>query len=307
MERNEWIKTAQDAADDVRYSDCKRNIVENRQQFGECLKKVPGGEAVRIGFVTANYFARAMQYQTSINDWGIAERKVIETFSLAEFDRICADIARAGFRDIELWMAHAFPKFMTPYWADELKAVWEKHGLSVIGFSCSLGDPVRWPKWTRLCFETCRMLGIGQMTSGLSKEAAPAAYAYCREYGIRLAVENHPEKHPDDIRAVIGDYGDWIGAGVDTGWFATQSYPAPEALRALKDHLFHVHLKDVKEEGQHRTTALGTGVADIAGCLDALKEIGYDGTLSIEHEAEDHDPTDDCAEALLWVRSRMER
>ena len=41
-----------------------------------------------IGFQTANYFARATNYQTSMDMWGEAERKVIETFNLAEFDRI---------------------------------------------------------------------------------------------------------------------------------------------------------------------------------------------------------------------------
>lgn len=260
---------------------------------------------MRIAFTTANYFARASDYRTSMEEWGAAERRVVEQASLTEFDRICADIAGAGFRDIELWMAHAWPKFMTPFLADELKAIWTKHGLSVISYSCSLGDPVRWPRWTRLCFETAKMLGIPLITSGISKESAPAIYSYCRESGIRVAAENHPEKHPDEIRAAIGDYGDLIGACVDTGWFGTQGYPAAEAIRALRENLFHVHLKDVLETGTHHTTALGTGIAGICECVDALREIGYDGTISIEHEAGDHDPTAECAEARTWLESKL--
>lgn len=261
---------------------------------------------MQIAFVTANYFARASGYRSSIAEWGAAERRVIETFSLAEFDRICADIAGAGFRPLELWQAHAFPKFMTPYLADELKAIMQRHGLTPMGFACGLGDPAKSPRWTRLCFETCKLLGLELITSGISAEAAPGIYEYCREYGIKVAVENHPEKHPEEIRRVIGDFGDWIGACVDTGWFGTQGYPAHAALRHLKDHLFHVHLKDVQAAGGHHTVALGTGVVDLAACVQVLREIGYAGYASIEHEAESHDPTAECAAGRRWVESLLQ-
>ncbi|MDN4075323.1 sugar phosphate isomerase/epimerase family protein [Fictibacillus terranigra] len=259
-----------------------------------------------IGFQTANYFARAANYETSMDEWGNAERQVIENFSLAEFDRICLDIKNAGFEHIELWMGHAFPKFMTPYLAEELKEIWQKHCLSVYSYSCSLGDPVRYPRWTRLCFDTAKMLGIDMITSGISKEAGPVIYGLCNEYGLKVAVENHPEKHPDEIRTVIGDYGDLIGAAVDTGWFGTQGYSAPHALQDLKEFLFHVHLKDVKATGQHHPVALGEGIVGIGDCIKVLKEMNYDRTLSIEYEAGDHDPTHDCAVALQWIKSAFE-
>jgi sugar phosphate isomerase/epimerase len=251
---------------------------------------------MQIGFHTANYFARALDYQTNMDQWEESERKVSENFSLAEFDCICRDIKDAGFQQIELWMGHAFPKFMTQYLADELKGIWEKHDLSVYSYSCSLGDPVRYPRWTRLCFETAQMLGIELITSGISKEAAPVIYGMCNEFGIKVAVENHPEKHPekhpDEIKEVIGEYGDLIGSAVDTGWFETQGFSSAEAIRILKD---------IKEVGKHQPVALDTGIVDIKECIQVLKEIGYDRTLSIEQESADHDPTDDCAAALKWV------
>ncbi|MCL6442385.1 MAG: sugar phosphate isomerase/epimerase [Alicyclobacillus sp.] len=260
---------------------------------------------MRIALNSATYFGKASGYQTSVEDWSRAERSVIENASLREFDHLCADVRRSGFRHMELWMGHAFPKFMTPDLALELRQIWERHGLTVVGYSCSLGDPVRFPRWTRLCFETCQMLGIEQIASGISKEAAPVIYAYCREYGIRVAIENHPERHPDEILAIIGDYGDWLGTCVDTGWYASQGFHAPEAIRRLKDHLFHLHFKDVLSEGAHVCTRLGTGVADIAGCIEAVRELGYDGSLSIEQESGDHDPTDDCRQALCWLRAEF--
>ncbi len=255
---------------------------------------------MKIAFHTANYFARASNYKTTIEDWGNAERKVIENFCLAEFNRICQDISNAGFNYIELWMGYASPKFITPYFADELKSTWKQHNIEVISYSCSLGDPVRFPKWTRLCFETSKMLGINMITSGITAESVPAIYGYCREYDI--AVENHPEKHPDEILAVIGDYGDLIGARVDTGWFATQGYQAHEALNHLKDYLFYVHLKDVKEVDQHRTTELNKGIIDVNSCINVLKVHNYIGFLSIENEAADRNPTNECIASANLVR-----
>lgn len=249
---------------------------------------------MKIALATASYFAKASNYQTSMDDWGNAERRVIESFNLKEFDDICSTISNAGFRYIELWMGHAFPKFMTSYFADEMIAITQTHGIEITGYSCSLGDPVRFPKWTELCFETCNMLNINRITSGISKESAPKIYQYCEEYDMKVAVENHPEKHPSEILSVIEDYGDRLGAGVDTGWFATQGFPAHEAIWELKDHLLNVHFKDVRETGTHHPVTFGTGIVDAQACIQVLKEIGYDDRISIEHESEDHDPTEDC-------------
>ena len=52
-----------------------------------------------------------------------------------------------------------------------------------------------------------------------------------KEYGLKLGIENHPEKNPGELLAKIGDGGEGtIGAAVDTGWFGTHSYDAAKAL-----------------------------------------------------------------------------
>ncbi len=63
----------------------------------------------------------------------------------------------------------------------------------------------------------------------------------------------------------------------------------------LSRHLFHVHLKDIREAGKHDTCALGAGLLDVAAVLAALREVGYDGYLSIEHEPDTYDPTAEAA------------
>ena len=64
-----------------------------------------------------------------------------------------------------------------------------------------------------------------------------------------------------------------MGAAVDTGWFGIHGYDVVQAIRELKDHLVHVHLKDIKAVGAHDSCTLGDGIVDIKGVLSVLKEI----------------------------------
>jgi len=48
----------------------------------------------------------------------------------------------------------------------------------------------------------------------------------------------------------------------------------------------------------HETCVLGDGVVGIRQCVAALKEIGYKGGISIEHEPEDRNPLPDVKLSL---------
>ena len=119
-----------------------------------------------------------------------------------------------------------------------------------------------------------------------------------RAHGVRFGLENHPERTPREVLEAIGDDADVLGAAVDTGWWATQSYDPVEAIGELSDRLFHVHLKDVEEPGTHISCMHGDGCANVAGCVEKLLAIGYSGPVSIEHEPYDRDPTAECVRML---------
>jgi sugar phosphate isomerase/epimerase len=109
---------------------------------------------------------------------------------------------------------------------------------------------------------------------------------------------------------------DVIGAVVDTGWFGTQRYDAAEAIAALKGRLFHIHLKDVKERRKeptgfqlidmgHETCRLGAGIVPVERCVKTAIRDGYTGPISIEHEPEDYDPSEDARASLLLLKSML--
>jgi sugar phosphate isomerase/epimerase len=46
----------------------------------------------------------------------------------------------------------------------------------------------------------------------------------------------------------------------------------------------------------HETCRWGEGVVDVEACVRELARNGYTGALTVEHEPEDHDPGEECAE-----------
>lgn len=163
---------------------------------------------------------------------------------------------------------------------------------------------------TRAEFERACRLAVGVGTTLLSG-TLPLLFTdrlfvidTLRAFGLKLAIENHPETHPGEMLDKIGDgAGGLIGTVVDTGWYSTQGYDAGRALADLRTHLMHVHLKDVLAGKEHYNCGYGRGMADIKRCVMTLKAIGYTGGISVEDHATDHDPTQEIGEAIQLVKA----
>ena len=124
--------------------------------------------------------------------------------------------------------------------------------------------------------------------------------------GVRLGIENHPEKTPAEVLRQIGDGDGVIGATVDTGWWATQGYDPVRAIEELGEHVFHVHLKDVLKVGEHDTCRWGLGFVDAEGCVRALQRGGYAGAISVEHERESFGPPEDIRAMRLMLEGWLQ-
>jgi L-ribulose-5-phosphate 3-epimerase len=150
--------------------------------------------------------------------------------------------------------------------------------------------------------ELALAVGTSTIGGGCSGEAAALAHVL-RDYGVTLAIENHPERTPAELLARIEAADGTMAATVDTGWWGTQGYDAAAAIEELGEHVAHVHLKDVFREGEpHETCRWGEGIVDVEACVQALERLGYRGALTVEHEPEDHDPS----EEILAMRRQLE-
>jgi sugar phosphate isomerase/epimerase len=132
---------------------------------------------------------------------------------------------------------------------------------------------------------------IGAGFSGDPQELAPVL----EKYDVRLGIENHPERTPQEVLEKIAAGGPMFGATVDTGWWGTQGYDPARAIEELGGHVLHVHLKDVLALGEpHETCRWGEGIVPVEECVRTLQRMGYTGALAVEHEPETFDPSDDA-------------
>lgn len=158
------------------------------------------------------------------------------------------------------------------------------------------------------------------------------AIRQCGEYaaskGVTLAIETGPE-----IASVLGGFvakaGKGVGVNLDPANFVMVTGQDPaEAVYMLRDYIVHTHLKDGKMlkksnpveiynvfaeggiEGLNVAdyfieTPVGEGDVDFDAYVGALKEIGFDGFLTIERET-GSDPSLDIAKAAAYARKNFD-
>ncbi len=230
--------------------------------------------------------------------------KTLDTFA-DRFEKMLQGVQALGFSALDIWTAGQLNwAWATPEHIAIAKNLLEKYDFTVTSLSGEFGQ-------TREEFESACRLALGINTSLLSGTLpllfTDRAYVVekLRDYDLGLAIENHPERHPTEMLEKIGDGAEGrIGTSIDTGWYATQGYDAAQAIYDLKDHLLHIHLKDVLA-GEHINCGYGKGIVPIDRCLNALKEIGYPHDISVENHTFDHDPTDELRLALEWVKGGL--
>jgi L-ribulose-5-phosphate 3-epimerase len=219
----------------------------------------------------------------------------LETFE-TRFGTMLDEIRALGFDALDLWAAHLHADWATDEHLMIAKDLLSSKNLRVISLAAGAKDVESLKGFCNIA----TTLGAGVLAGGspMLATARDEAIAILKDYNVKLGIENHPEKTPADLLRQIGDGGEGtIGAAPDTGWWATQGYSAPEALRELLSVTWTVHLKDVRSVGTHETCRLGNGVVDIPGCVQMIKDYGYTGPIGIEHEPESFDPREDVRES----------
>ena len=151
---------------------------------------------------------------------------------------------------------------------------------------------------------------------------------YAKEKGVTLAIETGPEK-AKTLLAFVQDTKGGVGVNLDPANFTmVTGQDAVEAVYLLKDYIVHTHVKDGKmlDKNQNPTDVyhafavggvdalnackgfeelpIGEGDVDWDNYLKALKEIGFDGFLTIERECGE-DPSADITSATNFIKNKL--
>lgn len=149
---------------------------------------------------------------------------------------------------------------------------------------------------------------------------------YANSKGVTLAIETGPEK-AKTLLAFLEDTEGGVGVNLDPANFTmVTGQDAVEAVYLLKDYIVHTHAKDgvMLDKNQNpvevyhafavggvealnackgfKEVPLGEGKVDWVNYIKALKEIGYDGFLTIERECGD-DPEKDIILAVNHLKN----
>ncbi len=255
-----------------------------------------------ISFITANFVGRALRYGNN-RDWSANEQATLAAASPDDFMSIAAEVANAGFEAIDLWTAHC-------HWArqkheddlEQVKGICSQFDLSISSYAGGL-DPTAIEPALKFMKQLGAPLYAGGLPGPSPAELMPRINDLCQKYGLRYAYENHAEQSAEEMLAKIvhGQYSS-CGIAFDTGWASTQGFDAAEAIKRIREHLFIVHLKDVKAQGQHETCALGDGIVPIEKVVRYLVESDWQGSICIEHEPFDRDPMPEVETSLTRLK-----
>lgn len=194
----------------------------------------------------------------------------------------------------------------------ELQQRLADRGLAMSGFYADLKAD---QDEARRIFEFCKEMGAGTVIAEPPPEAFDMIEKLCEEYGIQVAIHNHPESphsrywRPENVLAVCKGRSKRIGACCDTGHWVRSGLDPVECLRKLEGRILGFHLKDVAEKGnrQSRDVPLGQGAGNYAQVMAEIKRQGYQGVTAIEYEHDSPELMADVAKCVAFVEQMAKK
>lgn len=189
----------------------------------------------------------------------------------------------------------------------------EKLGLdTVVSFSGCPGDHdgAKYPNWVTCTWPTDYQEVLKYQWDEKLIPYWKSATKEAAQYGVKkIALELHPgfSVHSTSTLLRLRDaVGEAIGANFDPSHLFWQGMKPAEAIKAMKGAIYHFHAKDTKIDNANtsvngvldtasfgdlekrswlfRTVGYGHDQAEWKEIISALRLVGYDGSISIEHE-----------------------
>ena len=143
----------------------------------------------------------------------------------------------------------------------------------------------------RKAFEFCRKLGAETIVSEPLPEALNLLERLCDEYGVKLAIHNHPRGksrywNPREVLRVCAGRSPRMGACADVGHWQRSGIRPVDGVRLLGSRLLSLNVKDLSELGpEGHDVPWGTGKGEMAEMLREIHRLGVRPTLfAIEYE-----------------------
>ncbi len=136
--------------------------------------------------------------------------------------------------------------------------------------------------------------------------------AAAKKYDIKVAFHEHGGSmkrpkykvwHPLYILGVVESRDKRLGACADLGHWCTSGLEPVDCLRILDGRIVSIHFKDKEKVGNSKVVPAGEGVVDVKACIEELIKQGFDGHISIEHEANWMQNVEDVRHNIDFIKS----
>lgn len=157
-------------------------------------------------------------------------------------------------------------------------------------------------------FEYARRVGVKLIVGVPNYELLPYVEKKVKEYDMHYAIHLHGPDMPlypdaDDVWENVKDLDARIGMCLDVGHDTRNGKDPVADLKKYHTRVFDVHIKDVTGASKAGySVEIGRGIIDFPAFVNMLREVGYTGVCSLEHERNMKDPLQGIAESLGYFR-----
>jgi inosose dehydratase len=241
-----------------------------------------------------------------------------QSYTFREFDLEPAlkRMKELGLHYVELFQKHA-PLESSPKQIEALRKICTEYEITPLAWGVQ-----HFSKNTdanRKVFEFGKALGVKMFSADPDPDSFDSLDKLCEEYKIAISIHPHGPQGKKEHRwysaevilKAVKDHNPLIGSCLDTGHLIRAAQlgdkldPA-EQIRLMGPRNFGIHLKD-HDNKRREDVIFGKGVLDVPGVLKALREVKFQGLISIEYEAHPQDPSADVQACLQVVKESIKK
>ena len=246
----------------------------------------------------------------------------LQSYSLRHFkqlDQVLPRIRDLGLHYVEFYNGHV-PLNSNDNQIKAVRNLCREHHITPIAFGVE-----RFTKdhaANRRIFEFARNLGVRYLSADPDPESFDSLDRLVAEFSIAIAIHPHgpinaKQLHrwfsAERILDAVKAHDRRIGSCLDTGHLIRSAQPPfgekldPAAqIRMMANRNFGLHLKDHDNQAR-RDVPFGKGVLDVLSVLRALREVKFQGYISIEYEANPENPIADIRACLDVFRDSVRK
>jgi inosose dehydratase len=200
------------------------------------------------------------------------------------FDTMLSRIESLGLSTIELVEEH-LPLNSSEQQIAVAKSKLERAGIKAIGLYTDAFASNE--AQTRKVFDFGKKMGFGFFNGMPKQDTLPLLNRLIPEYKVGIAIHNHGPRSTydklEDLTSLLNQY-EHLSACIDIGHFVRSGVDPVHAIRSIGQRAIELHVKDLTADDKN--TVVGQGKVDMPAILKALKEVNFNGFLTLEYEGD---------------------